>query len=104
MAWLLVATAVADEPMPSTKAAGLEFFEKRIRPLLAENCYQCHGHKKQESGLVLSTAAGLRNGGDRGTPITSGDPDASLLIQAVRYADDDLKMPPRGKLRDDQIA
>src|SRR3954468_4867746 len=76
--------AVAAEPALPTASLDSEFFEKRIRPLLADNCYQCHGPKKQESGLALSTASGLRKGGDRGPPVTPADPDASLLIQAVR--------------------
>ena len=97
-------SAAAVEPALPSAAADSEFFEKQIRPLLAENCYQCHGPKKQESGLALSTASGLRKGGDRGPSVSPGDPDASLLVQAVRYADDDLKMPPRGKLKDEQIA
>lgn len=83
---------------------GSEFFEKRIRPLLAENCFQCHGEKKQESGLALNSAAAIQKGGDRGTLVITGDPDESLLIRALQYNDDDLKMPPRGKLKDDQIA
>ncbi|HTM54144.1 MAG TPA: DUF1549 domain-containing protein, partial [Pirellulales bacterium] len=102
--WAVAASALAAAEPPSREGAGLELFEKRIRPLLAEHCYQCHGPKKQESGLVLSTPSGLQKGGDRGTPIAPGEPENSLLIQAVRYADDDLKMPPRGKLKDDQIA
>jgi cytochrome c553/transposase-like protein len=104
-AWFIFAAlATAAEPPASPPADGIEFFEKRIRPLLAEHCYQCHGPKKQESGLVLSTPDGLQNGGDRGSTIVPGDPDASVLVQAVRYTDDDLKMPPRGKLKDEQIA
>jgi hypothetical protein len=83
---------------------GVEFFESRIRPLLVENCSQCHGEKKQESGLSLNSAAAIQKGGDRGTPFIAGDPDESLLIRAVKYHDDDLKMPPRGKLKDGQIA
>jgi mono/diheme cytochrome c family protein len=85
-------------------AAGAEFFEKRIRPLLAENCHQCHGLKKQESGLDLTSIDALLKGGDRGPPLVAGEPDKSILIQAIRYTDDDLKMPPRGKLKDEQIA
>jgi len=104
VAWATAASAVAAAQPPQREGEGLEFFEKRIRPLFAENCYQCHGPKKQESGLVLSTVGGLRKGGDRGTPLALGEPDSSLLIQAVRYTDDDLKMPPRGKLKDEQIA
>ena len=57
---LLAAIAIAAEPAAAPDAAGVEFFEKRIRPLLAENCHQCHGPKKQESGLVLTTAAAIQ--------------------------------------------
>src|SRR5437762_2170678 len=102
-AWVISAALAAAEPAAPT-ADGVEFFEKRIRPLLAENCHQCHGAKKQESGLALNSADGIRKGGDRGLAIAPGQPDASLLIQAVRYSDDDLKMPPRGKLKDEHIA
>src|SRR5262245_32949705 len=101
---LVAADLAADEPASSPALGGIEFFEKRIRPLLADNCYQCHGQKKQESSLALNSAAAMKRGGDRGPPIAPGDPDASLLVQAVRYSDDDLKMPPRGKLKDEQIA
>src|SRR3954469_8411119 len=94
---LLVATAAA-EPIPD-KRAGIEFFEQRIRPLLAQHCYQCHGLQKQRSGLTLASAAGIRQGGDRGPAIVAGEPDASLLIRAVSYTDDDLRMPPKGKLK-----
>jgi mono/diheme cytochrome c family protein len=104
VAWAAVLSTVAAQELKPREGEGLEFFEKRVRPLFAEHCYQCHGPKKQESGLVLSTASGLREGGDRGTPIALGEPENSLLIQAIRYTDDDLKMPPRGKLKDEQIA
>jgi mono/diheme cytochrome c family protein len=103
LTWLLSAALIAAEPAEPA-VQGIEFFEKRIRPLLTENCHQCHGAKKQESGLALNSVAGIRNGGDRGPAIVTGEPDASVLIQAVRYTDDDLKMPPRGKLKNEQIA
>ena len=57
----------------NTDRAGLEFFETSIRPLLIENCYQCHGEKKQESGLALNSAGAMLKGGDRGPPIVAGD-------------------------------
>lgn len=93
--------AAAEEAIP---AAGIEFFEKKIRPLLVEHCQQCHGDNKQENGLVLTSAAEIFKGGDRGSPVVAGQPADSLLIKAVSYADDDLKMPPRGKLKEEQIA
>src|SRR5215831_5944055 len=82
---------------------GVEFFESKIRPLLADNCFACHGPKMQMAGLNLSTAAGLLKGSEKGPVVIKGNPDASRLIQAVGY-EGALKMPPDGKLKDQQIA
>ncbi|MEN9020633.1 MAG: DUF1549 domain-containing protein, partial [Verrucomicrobiales bacterium] len=89
---------------PSPKEVA--FFEKEIRPLLAEHCYQCHSSdaKKLKGGLLLDSAAGWQRGGDTGEAILPGEPDKSPLIHAVRYADRDLQMPPKYKLEDDAIA
>src|SRR5262245_34525660 len=93
MVWIaLAACGQAAEP----DAAGVEFFEKRVRPVLAEHCYRCHGGEKHENDLFLNSAKGILKGGDRGPAIVAGKPDDSVLIQAVRYTGDDLKMPPRG--------
>ena len=82
----------------------VEFFEKKIRPVLAEKCYVCHGSKTEPmAGLRVDSKDALLKGGGRGTSIVSGDPDGSLLIRAIRYTDLDLKMPPTGKLPDKQI-
>ena len=82
----------------------VEFFEKKIRPVLAEKCYVCHGSKTEPmAGLRVDSKDALLKGGGRGTPVVSGDPDASLLIRAIRYTDLNLKMPPTGKLPDEQI-
>jgi mono/diheme cytochrome c family protein len=97
-------TAVAADPPPPTEAAGIEFFEKRVRPVLAENCYRCHGPDKQESELMLNSRGAILKGGDRGPAVVPGKPDDSRLILAVRYTDDKLRMPPKGKLKDEQIA
>ena len=78
-------------------------FRKRIRPLLAENCYQCHGPEKQRNGLRLDSRAAILTGGDRGPAIVAGEPGASRLIQAVRHSDEP-RMPPKGKLSEAQIA
>src|SRR6185436_6039984 len=88
-------------------AAGIEFFEKKIRPLLMENCYKCHSHEseKVKGGLLLDTREGLLKGGDTGPAMIPGDPEKSLLIKSVRYTDENLQMPPKGKkLPAEQIA
>jgi mono/diheme cytochrome c family protein len=84
-------------------AADVEFFEKKIRPILVEQCQSCHGAAKQKGGLRLDSRAAALKGGDTGPAMVPGKADPSLLIQAVRYVED-LKMPPKGKLTDEQIA
>lgn len=86
-------------------AEQLEFFEKRIRPILVTHCYECHSaeKKKNEGSLTVDSRAALLKGGDSGPAIISGDADKSLLMTAVRQTDKDLKMPPEGKLSPAQI-
>jgi mono/diheme cytochrome c family protein len=91
-------TRAADEAKPKVaSASAAEFFERRIRPILVENCQSCHGPTKQKSGLRLDSPQALRKGGDSGPVLKPGDPDQSLLIQAVRQTGE-LKMPPKKKL------
>lgn len=80
--------------------AGVVFFEKKIRPILVEHCYQCHSPKAKKigGGLLLDSRDGVRHGGESGTAIEPGKPDESLLISAVRYSGDAPRMPPKGKL------
>ena len=66
------------------------WFESKIRPLLVERCYECHGEKKQKGGLRLDSRAAWQKGGDSGAVIVPGDPEASLLIKAVRYTDKEI--------------
>ena len=86
--------------------AQLDFFENKIRPVLGDHCYKCHSTfaEKIKGGLLLDSREALLKGGDSGKAIVPGDPDASLLIKAVRYTDPDLQMPKDKKLDDDQIA
>ena len=99
--WLVAGRSLTLRAAPPAEsdATGVEFFEARIRPLLAEKCYQCHSRqsKKTKGGLLLDSPEGLLNGGDSGELFVAGDPDKSLLIKAVRYRDEDLRMPPDGK-------
>jgi cytochrome c553 len=94
--------------VPSVFAAdknnvGEKFFEEKVRPVLAEHCFSCHGPDKQKGGLKLDSKAAMIKGGDIGTSIIPGDPAASLMIKAMGY-EGDLKMPPKGKLNPRQIA
>jgi hypothetical protein len=83
----------------------LEFFEEKIRPVFTANCYKCHSPATgtPQAGLELDWKGGWEQGGVDGPVIVPGDPDKSLLIQAVRYTDKGLQMPPGGKLSNDQI-
>ena len=81
-----------------------EFFEKRIRPVLSERCLGCHGPIAPRANLRVSSRTGLLQGGDSGPAIVPGKPDESRLYQAIAYRDNNLRMPPTGKLPDDVIA
>ncbi|CAN5914189.1 DUF1549 domain-containing protein [soil metagenome] len=84
---------------PLQAADGVDFFEKRIRPLLVEHCYECHSaDKKIKGGLRLDTQEGWKVGGDTGPAIQPSQPDKSLLIKAISYTDHDLQMPPKNKM------
>src|SRR5436190_1663275 len=96
--------ADVDAEGPSPAAEKAAFFERKIRPLLIERCYQCHSQAKQVKGkLRLDSRPGWETGGDTGPAIVPGKPDESLLISAVRYRNADLQMPPDGKLSDAEI-
>lgn len=86
------------------QAAKLEFFEKKIRPVLVEHCYECHSSESKtvQGGLLVDSAQGLVQGGDSGPAIVPNKLDESLLLQAIRY--ESTEMPPRGKLPPQVIA
>ena len=88
-------------------AAELDFFESKIRPVLVANCYECHSVDasnlgKLKGGLLLDTRDGIRTGGNTGPAVVPGHVSESLLLKALRQ--EDLEMPPKGKLSDDIIA
>jgi len=72
----------------------IRFFETRIRPVLAENCYKCHGEKKQKGGLRLDNLGYMLEGGSGGTVLVPGDAAASLIFRALSHDTPDLAMPP----------
>jgi mono/diheme cytochrome c family protein len=84
-------------------SADVEFFEKKVRPVLVTHCFQCHGNGKSKGGLSLASRETLLKGGDTGPAVVSNLPAKSLLIQAIRY-DGETRMPPKKKLPDDAIA
>jgi hypothetical protein len=84
---------------------GLDFFEKKVRPLLAQRCFDCHSpEKKIKGGLRLDSREGWEKGGDTGPAIVPGDPEKSLLVEAIRYGNRDLQMPPKKELAGDERA
>ena len=91
---------------PVQDREGLEFFENRIRPVLVERCYKCHSQQfeTQRGNLRLDSRAGWLKGGQRGKSIVPGEPEKSPLIRAIRWQDDDFKMPPDKRLSDEQVA
>ncbi|MDP1796421.1 MAG: DUF1549 domain-containing protein, partial [Planctomycetaceae bacterium] len=84
----------------------LAFFEKRIRPVLVQKCYECHSAEAKElqGDLLVDSRATIRRGGANGAAVVPGDLEKSLLIQAVRYTKPEMQMPPDGKLSDSEIA
>lgn len=95
-------------PAPQTAAnsAGAEFFEKSVRPILVANCYTCHAKSNDmaQGGMQLDSRAGLLKGGKRGAALVPGDVEKSLILHAISYQDNGLKMPPKGKLSPEEIA
>ena len=99
--WLMSCTGLA-----AADDGGLEFFEKKIRPVLAERCFKCHSSEtaKPKGGLRLDRKSSLIEGGDSGTAVAPGKPDASLLIKAIQWSGVVSEMPPDSKLPDQVIA
>jgi len=95
-------TAPAAEPAPASPEA-VEFFERHVRPVLANHCSECHGAKKQEAGLRLDSRQAVVKGAETGPVVVAGDPAASKLIAAINYNDENLQMPPAGKLPPEAI-
>ena len=87
-------------------AEDIQFFEKKIRPLLIRRCYECHSRKadKLRGGLKLDDYASVLEGGDTGPAVVVGDPEQSLLIEAINYKSDSIEMPPDGKMPKNEIA
>lgn len=83
--------------------ADLEFFEKQVRPLLVDHCYECHAGEERDGGLRLDSRDALFVGGDSGPAVVAGKPDESRIVEAIRYRNLDLQMPPGGRLSTSQV-
>ena len=101
----LIVVSLGQATAADAAPKGIEFFEKNIRPVLANNCYQCHSAdaRNLKGGLFLDSKQGILNGGDSGPVIVPGNPGESRLIEAIHHKDK-LKMPPKRKLPDRVIA
>src|SRR5580704_14764323 len=99
---LLALLAIAPALHAQGDASSSDYFESKIRPILATNCYACHT-AANSGGLRLDSAEAMAKGGNHGPAVAPGDPDKSLLITAVRQTDANLKMPMGGKLKDPEI-
>ena len=97
LAALWAAPALAAEPTAKPTPEQVEYFEKKVRPILADHCYSCHGAKKQNAGLRLDTTAGMKSGADDGPVIVADDPAKSRLVQAVTRSGK-FPMPPKNAL------
>src|SRR5215831_21305227 len=106
LALLLLLSLPARSQDNAAERDGLDFFEKRIRPVLVEKCYSCHsaGAEKIKGNLVVDTREGLLKGGDTGPSILPGNPDKSLLIKAMKWSEEDFKMPPKKRLPREVVA
>jgi mono/diheme cytochrome c family protein len=103
---VLLALGAGRTPAADPDAAAVAFFEKQVRPLLAEHCHGCHSAKanKARGGLTLDGRDAILKGGESGPAVVPGKPEQSLLVAAVRATKGDLRMPPKGKLRPAQVA
>ncbi|MBS0209686.1 MAG: PSD1 domain-containing protein [Planctomycetes bacterium] len=95
--------ATPDQP----DAAGVAYFEQHVRPILVAHCYECHSASSKivQGGLLLDSRPGWEKGGDSGAVLVRGKPEQSLLVRAVEYHENqDVQMPPKGKLAEREIA
>ena len=88
--------------------SNVSFFENKIRPLLVEKCFSCHSEEaetngKLKAGLLLDSAESIIKGGDSGAVLVPGKPEDSKIFEAVLYKNEDMAMPPKGKLSEIEI-
>ena len=108
VALLLLGLSFQARSQEDPNREGYEFFEKRIRPVLVDKCYSCHsagaGAGKIKGNLALDTREALLKGGDTGPSILPGNPDKSLLIKAIKWTEEEFRMPPKKRLPPEVVA
>ncbi len=102
--WTLLATGGIAAQTAQTPADGVKLFEENVRPVLERKCFACHADPdRAKNGLLLTSRAGLLRGGERGPALSAAEPKLSLLLRAIGYHDEQLQMPPSGRLADHDI-
>lgn len=93
-------SVVKIDAAPTADRGAMDFFEKSVRPVLVQRCYECHSVSagKRKGGLLLDSRAATLKGGDSGPALMAGDVEKSLLIESIRYKNEELQMPPKGAL------
>ena len=104
---IAILAAYAQSLSASPTPDQLTFFESKIRPVLAQHCYQCHSAEalragKLKANLLVDSRDGMMKGGESGAAVVPGKREDSLLLAALKY--DGFEMPPAGKLPDEVIA
>ncbi len=101
---IAMAGLIAQSAFSAMTPEQVAFFESRIRPILAQECYECHSeHGKKKGGLLLDSRPGWQEGGDSGDVIKPGDPADSLLMRSIRHEIEELEMPKAGAKLDDRV-
>lgn len=96
--------AVPAQAADAAQPTAMTFFEKEVRPILVNRCFECHSNTKQKGGLRVDHIGYLKTGGDTGPALVAGNPDGSALMEAIRYKNEDFQMPPKKKMPDTEIA
>jgi hypothetical protein len=106
----LSALGLAASRSGAAETEGVEYFRNEVKPILEQNCFKCHGgldekgHPKVRGGLQLISRKGLMKGGAHGAAFNETDPAKSIILEALSYQNEDLQMPPRGKLPEEDRA
>ena len=100
---LLIGTSFATPLRAADPPIDDEYFEKKVRPILVANCISCHGKEKQKADLRLDSREAMLKGGENGPSLRPGDPEKSAIVRSIRF-DGEIKMPKKGKMKDEEIA